>query len=53
MGGVLGLAEAVAAIIIMAVAVKIMINISESENSFISTKAVEQTKIFRHFYNFI
>ncbi|MGN1481870.1 CvpA family protein [Porcipelethomonas sp.] len=53
MGGILGFVEAIAAVIIIAVAVKVMINISESENSLISVKAIEQTKIFRHFYNFI
>ena len=53
MGGILGLAEALAAVIVIAVAVKVMINISESDNSLISIKAIEKTKIFRHFYNFI
>lgn len=52
-GGILGLAEAVAAIMIIAVVVKIMINISESDSSFISINAVEKTKIFRHFYKFL
>ncbi|MGN0613004.1 MAG: CvpA family protein [Porcipelethomonas sp.] len=52
-GGVMGLIEAVAIIMIIGVAVKIMINISESENSFISMNTVENTKLFRHFYKFL
>lgn len=52
-GGVLGIVEAAAVIMIIAVAVKMMINISESDSSFISINAVEQTKIFRHFYKFL
>lgn len=52
-GGILGIVEAAAVIMIIAVAVKMMINISESDSSFISINAVEQTKIFRHFYKFL
>ena len=39
--------------ILIAVAVKMMINISESDNSFISMNAVEKTKIFRYFYQLL
>ena len=52
-GGILGIIEAAAAIMIIAVAVKMMINISESDNSFISMNAVEKTKIFRYFYQLL
>ena len=52
-GGILGIIEAAAASIIIAVAVKMMINISESDNSFISMNAVEKTKIFRYFYQLL
>ena len=51
--GILGIIEAAAAIMIIAVAVKMMINISESDNSFISMNAVEKTKIFRYFYQLL
>lgn len=52
-GGLMGVIEGITIIMIIAVGIKIMINISENENSFISIKTVENTKIFRHFYKFL
>ena len=52
-GGILGIIEAAAAIMIIAVAVKMMINISESDNSFISMNAVEKNKNFQIFLSII
>ncbi len=52
-GGVLGAVEAVAVIMIIAFIVKIIINISENDVSFISMNTIENTKIFKHFYKFL
>ena len=52
-GGLMGFIEGIAVIMIIAEGVYIMVNISESENSFISLKTVENTLIFRHFYKFL
>lgn len=52
-GGLLGFVEGITIIMILAVGVKILVNISESENSFISIKTIENTIIFRHFYKFL
>ncbi|MBQ8435026.1 MAG: CvpA family protein, partial [Oscillospiraceae bacterium] len=52
-GGVMGIVEAIAAIMIIAFIVKIIINISENDNPFISMNTIENTKIFRHFYKFL
>lgn len=52
-GGVLGLIAAAAAVIMIAMAVKLMINMMDKENSFISLNTVEKTKFFRLFYKFL
>lgn len=52
-GGLMGVVEGITVIMIIAVGLKLMINISENEGSFISMKTVENTKIFRHFYKFL
>lgn len=50
-GGVLGVIQAAVLLIVMAVVVRILINIAESEGSFLSYEAVEKTKFFRHIFN--
>ncbi|MBE6844170.1 MAG: hypothetical protein E7508_00455 [Ruminococcus sp.] len=52
-GGVMGIVVAFAVIMIIAFIVKIIINISENDNSFISMNTIENTKIFRHFYKYL
>lgn len=52
-GGVMGCIEAAAAIMIIAFVVKIIINMSENDSSFISIQTIERTKIFKYFYDFI
>lgn len=52
-GGLLGFVEGITIIMIIAVGAKILINISKSENSFISINTIENTIIFRHFYKFL
>lgn len=51
-GGVMGCIEAVAAIMIIAFVVKIIINMSENNSSFVSIQTIERTKIFKWFYDF-
>lgn len=51
-GGVMGCIEAVAAIMLIAFVVRIIINMSENDSSFISIQTVERTKIFKYFYDF-
>ena len=53
MGGILGLIQAAAMVIVMAVLVKIMLHIAESEGSFISYETVEKTKLFRYVFDYI
>ncbi len=50
-GGILGLIEGIAAIIVIAFIVKIIVNMSESGTSFINIETIENTKIFKHFYS--
>lgn len=52
-GGLFGIVEAAAVMLLIATAVKLMINITESENSFLGLHTIEQTKIFKYFYEFI
>ncbi len=52
-GGLLGFIEGITIIMIIAVGAKILVNISKSENSFISIKTIENTIFFRHFYKFL
>lgn len=50
-GGLLGVVQAGAMLIVMAVIVKIMIHVAESEGSFISYETVEKTKLFRYVFD--
>ena len=50
-GGLLGVVYAAAVLVVMAVAVKIMINVAESDGSFLSYETVEKTKFFKYIFN--
>lgn len=50
-GGLLGVVQAAAMLIVMAVLVKIMIHVAESDGSFLSYEAVEKTKLFKYVFN--
>ncbi len=52
-GGLMGLIEGITIIMIIGVGMKILINISENENSFFSMNTIENTKVFRLFYKFL
>ncbi|MBQ3567182.1 MAG: CvpA family protein [Oscillospiraceae bacterium] len=52
-GGVMGCVEAIAVIMIIAFIVKIIINISDDNNSFVSMNTIENTLLFKHFYKFL
>lgn len=52
-GGVFGVVQAAAVVIIGAVLVKIMIQVAESKGSFISYETIEQTKLFRYVFDYI
>jgi uncharacterized membrane protein required for colicin V production len=52
-GGVLGCIEAISIIMIFAFIVKIIINISSDNNSFINVNTIEKTLLFKHFYKFL
>ncbi len=50
-GGVLGIIQAVANLVIISVFIKIIISIIGSDNSIISYETVENTKLFKHIFN--
>lgn len=50
-GGVMGAIEGIAAVIVVVFIVMIIINMSEKDDSFVSLNTIENTKIFKHFYN--
>ena len=50
-GGVLGEIQGAVMLIILAVLVKILIHVAESEGSFISYETVEKTYLFRHVFD--
>ena len=50
-GGLLGVVYAAAVLVVIAVAVKIMINVAESDGSFLSYETVEKTKFFKYIFN--
>lgn len=52
-GAVLGCIEAVAVIMILAFIVKIIINISSDNNSFVNVNTIDKTLLFKHFYKFL
>ncbi len=52
-GALLGVVAAIAAIMLIAVAIKLIINMMDKENSFISLNTVEKTRIFKYFYKFL
>ena len=52
-GAFLGLVAGIAIIMIISMAVKIMVNMEDNENSFISMNTIEKTVLFKHFYSFL
>lgn len=52
-GGVFGIIQAGALLIITAIIVKMMIQIAESDNSFLSYETVEKTRLFRYVFDYI
>ncbi len=50
-GGLLGVIQAVAVLVVLAFLVRIMINIAGSEDSFISYESIEKTRFFKHIFN--
>lgn len=50
-GGVLGLVQAVANLVVIAVFIKIIISIIGSDESVISSETVERTKLFKYVFN--
>lgn len=52
-GGLFGVIQAAALLIMTAVAVKILIQIAESDGSFLSYETVDQTRIFSRVFNYI
>ena len=52
-GAILGFVAGIAIVMIISMAVKIMVNMEDNENSFISMNTIEKTVLFRHFYNFL
>jgi len=52
-GGIIGCVEGIAAIMILAFIIKIIINISDDSNSFVSLNTIDKTLLFKHFYKFL
>lgn len=52
-GALLGLVEGVAIVMLLSMAAKIMVNMEDSETSFISMNTINNTVLFKHFYSFL
>ena len=52
-GAALGLVAGISLIMIISMAVKIMVNMEDNENSFVSMNTIEKTMLFKHFYSFL